>query len=464
MSNIELSLIRTDGGTQPRAELNSDLIDEYAKAMTEGAKFPPVTVFYDQLSYWLADGFHRFEAAKKIGSQIIDADIQQGIYRDAILYSVGANATHGLRRSNADKRKAVLKLLSDPEWCQWSNSEIAKQCGVGEWLVRKLKEELSSCYTKIDQTYARKSGVDEDTLRKVQQSLVTQTQERTAQRQGKAYTINTANIGSSRHSKKVVSTEKSVLTEASETNPTQVVSIPPPSALSLKEQPGSQIVDGSTEAVEDENFARADQTKQLTKEAAQTEAPLQEVDNSQSRSDSSYFSNAIDKSLNSVRTICEEPWAGKNAKERQMMTDSLREVDVEEHEGLKLLLKPEGGERVGSEAVETLEGKPEYEASEDIHELSEEGIELAAPLQPEVNYPPRKALDEHVRVRIINIKQENPQPVEEAVQIFELAFPGVCVEIEGRPNILVNLFQQMQYNPTFAEEVLQQASLLATSG
>ncbi|WNN92272.1 ParB N-terminal domain-containing protein [Gloeocapsopsis dulcis] len=393
MSNIELSLIRTDDGTQPRAELNSDLIDEYAKAMTEGAKFPPVTVFYDQLSYWLADGFHRFEAAKKIGSQIIDADIQQGIYRDAILYSVGANATHGLRRSNADKRKAVLKLLSDPEWCQWSNSEIAKQCGVGEWLVRKLKEELSSCNTKIDQTYARKSGIDENTLRKVQQSLVTQTQERTAQRQGKTYTINTANIGSSsRGSKKVVSTEKSVPTEVAETNLTQVVSIPPPSALSLKERPD------------------------------------------------------------------------KHVEERQIMTDSLREVDVEEHEGLKLLLKLESEERVGSEAVKTLEGKPEYEASEDIHGLSEEGIELAAPLQPEVNYPPRKALDKHVRVRIINIKRENPQPVEEAVQIFELAFPGVCVEIEGRPDILVNLFQQMQYNPTFAEEVLQQASLLATSG
>lgn len=65
MSHLELSLIRTDGGTQPRAGLNPELIDEYAKAMTEGAKFPPVTVFYDQISYWLADGFHRLEAAKK---------------------------------------------------------------------------------------------------------------------------------------------------------------------------------------------------------------------------------------------------------------------------------------------------------------------------------------------------------------------------------------------------------------
>ena len=32
------------------------------------------------------------------------------------LHSVGANATHGLRRSNADKRRAVVLLLEDEEW------------------------------------------------------------------------------------------------------------------------------------------------------------------------------------------------------------------------------------------------------------------------------------------------------------------------------------------------------------
>jgi hypothetical protein len=42
-----------------------------------------------------------------------------------VLYTVGANATHGLRRSNADKRRAVSMLLDDPEWAQWSNLAIA---------------------------------------------------------------------------------------------------------------------------------------------------------------------------------------------------------------------------------------------------------------------------------------------------------------------------------------------------
>jgi len=464
MSNLELSLIRTDGGTQPRAGLNPELIDEYAKAMTEGAKFPPVTVFYDQISYWLADGFHRFEAAKKIGFQVIDVDIRQGIRRDAILHSVGANATHGLRRSNTDKRRAVLKLLSDPEWCQWSNSEVAKQCRVGEWLVRKLKEELSSCHTKIDQAYARKCGVDEDTLRKLQQRLEAQTQECTAQRQGRTYTISTANIGISRHSKKVASTEKSAPTEPPEAKPTQVVFNPPSSAPSPKEQPSPQVVDVSAEAVEDENLAGADQTEQLTGEAAQTETPLQEVDSlvQSGDSDSPYFSKAIDKSLSSVRGPSrEQQWISKTARECQAITDSLLQEDVEGHEAVRSTLKPEGVERVGSEAVETRDEKPERGAVEAIDWLPEERSEVVAESHSEVSDAPNEPLRE--RVRIISIKQESPRQVQEVVQTFELAFLGVCVKIEGRPGTLVKLFQQMQYNPTFAEEVLRQVRLLAAS-
>ena len=39
----------------------------------------------------------------------------KGTQRDAILWSISANATHGLRRTNEDKRRAVTRLLQDPE-------------------------------------------------------------------------------------------------------------------------------------------------------------------------------------------------------------------------------------------------------------------------------------------------------------------------------------------------------------
>lgn len=144
MSVRQLRLVdlRVDGGTQPRAELSMERVVEYRDAMKEGAKFPPVTVFYDGYFYWLADGFHRVEAACELEYVKISAEIRQGTQRDAILYSVGANATHGLPRSNADKRRAVERLLNDAEWREWSDREIARVCAVSQPFVTKMRHEL----------------------------------------------------------------------------------------------------------------------------------------------------------------------------------------------------------------------------------------------------------------------------------------------------------------------------------
>lgn len=139
MPAIAIAAIRLDGGTQPRAAIHQDWIKEYAEDMLGGAKFPPVVVFFDGTDYWLADGFHRTAAAEASGAADIDADIRQGTQRDAILFSVSANSSHGQRRTNEDKRRAVLRLLNDPEWSGWSDREIARRCGVNHEMVGKLK-------------------------------------------------------------------------------------------------------------------------------------------------------------------------------------------------------------------------------------------------------------------------------------------------------------------------------------
>jgi hypothetical protein len=136
---LPLSLIRTNGGTQSRAEINTAIVTEYAELMEDGTLFPSLTVFYDGEAYWLADGFHRYAAAKRLDYPRILCDVRQGTQRDAVLFSVGANAAHGLNRTNADKRRAVEKLLSDPEWSQWSDRKIAKACGVSHTLVSDMR-------------------------------------------------------------------------------------------------------------------------------------------------------------------------------------------------------------------------------------------------------------------------------------------------------------------------------------
>ncbi len=136
---IAIDRIRADGGTQPRSTIDFTVVEDYAQAMGGGATLPPATVFYDGTDYWLADGFHRREAHKLLGLAEIECDVRQGTHRDAVLFSVGANAVHGLRRTNEDKRRAVRKLLDDEEWGRWSDNEVARRCGVSQPFVSKLR-------------------------------------------------------------------------------------------------------------------------------------------------------------------------------------------------------------------------------------------------------------------------------------------------------------------------------------
>lgn len=171
MSNTDLrvTIIRTDGGTQSRVQLDWLAVDEYTHAMLEGATFPPVVVFHDGQDYWCADGFHRLQAAARAGRELVAADVRQGTRRDALLYSVGANSSHGVRRTNADKRAAVLLLLNDGEWAAWSDGAVASKCGVSQAFVSSLRRSLPS-----------QNGFE----------IV-----RKATRNGRTYTMDTANIG-----------------------------------------------------------------------------------------------------------------------------------------------------------------------------------------------------------------------------------------------------------------------------
>jgi len=139
MKTINIKTIRIDGGTQSRVDINNEIVTEYAEAIKAGAEFPAVVVFNDGADNWLADGFHRFHAHNQAGKTSITADVRQGTARDAVLFSFGANGTHGLKRSNADKRKAVATMLSDAEWAEWSDRKIAEVCGVGHPFVAAIR-------------------------------------------------------------------------------------------------------------------------------------------------------------------------------------------------------------------------------------------------------------------------------------------------------------------------------------
>jgi hypothetical protein len=145
-ADISLAVIRTDGGAQMRtAEIDPAVVTDYVSAMEGGTVFPPIVVFHsdDNDDCWLADGFHRVEAARRLGRQTITAEVRLGTHRDAILHAVGANASHGLRRTDADKRRSIETLLRDPAWAKWSDREIGKACAVDHKTVGKVRRALT---------------------------------------------------------------------------------------------------------------------------------------------------------------------------------------------------------------------------------------------------------------------------------------------------------------------------------
>lgn len=146
---LKLGVIRADQRIQPRAEINFDVVEEYTEAWENGSKFPSIVVFFDGQHFWLADGFHRYEAARCACRNApefeeIEAVVRHGGMKEAKIYAAQANKTHGLRRTNEDKRRAVMLLLEYPEWREMSDHRIASHCGVSHTFVGKIREEATS--------------------------------------------------------------------------------------------------------------------------------------------------------------------------------------------------------------------------------------------------------------------------------------------------------------------------------
>lgn len=141
---IDLALVTADQKAQPRIALSPEVIGQYVEAMDSGDTFPPLVVFQNDAGAWLADGFHRYYAALTAKRATFVCDVHDGGLREAILYSCGANATHGIARTVEDKRRAVETLLADEVWAKWSSREIARQCRVTHPFVERCRKDMDT--------------------------------------------------------------------------------------------------------------------------------------------------------------------------------------------------------------------------------------------------------------------------------------------------------------------------------
>lgn len=154
---LNLGVLILDGRLQSRVEIDEDAVADYALALENGDRFPAVLAFFDGIHYYLTDGYHRYHAHKRAGKASIEVEVINGTFRDAMFHATSVNSKHGMRRTHADKRKAVMTLLEDFEWEGMSSSEIARHCGVSVAFVSNLRN-VSGKQTEGTVKYKDKDG------------------------------------------------------------------------------------------------------------------------------------------------------------------------------------------------------------------------------------------------------------------------------------------------------------------
>jgi uncharacterized ParB-like nuclease family protein len=137
MRKIRLEDIELAAAMQARTAIKEATVQEYADAMKNGAKFPPITVMaIDGASkaFSVIDGWHRVQAARLLERNTIAAEVMTGSTNaDAMWAAASMNIVHGLRRTNADKARAVtLAIAARPDA---TYEQIACQCGVSASMV-----------------------------------------------------------------------------------------------------------------------------------------------------------------------------------------------------------------------------------------------------------------------------------------------------------------------------------------
>ena len=141
---LSIDQIMVSKRTRVRVRVDKDTVKQYSESIKSGATLPPITVYAKEGSsrYILADGEHRILALQMLGKKTIGCEVKEGGVPEARRHALGANAEHGLRRTDKDRRRAVNIAFDDPQFDELSNRDIAKICRVSHSLVNNMRNEL----------------------------------------------------------------------------------------------------------------------------------------------------------------------------------------------------------------------------------------------------------------------------------------------------------------------------------
>ena len=162
LTTLRIATLTVSSEFQMRIKSDPATLAEYVKLIrTNREEWPfntPCTVYRVDEQFILTDGFHRLEAMAMEGRTTILANLYVGTRLDALQHSLGANAEHGLQRSNADKRRSVTVALQDETLQRCSDRQLAKFCGVSPPFVSDIRGSMITVISSEVETRIGRDG------------------------------------------------------------------------------------------------------------------------------------------------------------------------------------------------------------------------------------------------------------------------------------------------------------------
>lgn len=145
VAGVKLGLVLVSPEWQPRAALDTEHIRDLHEAISAGRSVPALDVVEVDDGYALVDGYHRHAAMLAAGTRTCEVRVlAKGDRETARWWSYAANRGHGLKRTNADKRRSLRDALSHPFAGDMSNADLAEHCGVGLTLIAEVRKEMEA--------------------------------------------------------------------------------------------------------------------------------------------------------------------------------------------------------------------------------------------------------------------------------------------------------------------------------
>ena len=133
MATVLLTDIKIDPTVQIRRGPHAGIVEKYMEAFE---KLPPIDVFDTPEGMLLADGFHRWAAAERLGHPAIEANVREGSREDAMEWAVVANTKHGEQFTREERDDGIRRLHYMHE--DWSERQLADAMSVSATTVNTL--------------------------------------------------------------------------------------------------------------------------------------------------------------------------------------------------------------------------------------------------------------------------------------------------------------------------------------